>query len=117
VVIEGTCPARLDGHVVRSGVKVSSCLSPFARKTEGIIGQPEAQWFFHRPISALFGFGFDAGFVVDGIEEPGFPEADKPEAGVRWHDMPDIPPVIVVRMKLMPRSQPSVAGDGRSSRD
>lgn len=87
-------------HVVRSGVKVSSYLSSFARKTEGIIGQPEPQWFFHRSISVLFRFGFEAGFVVDGIEEPGLPKADTPEPGVRWHDMPDIPPVLVVRMKL-----------------
>jgi SAM-dependent methyltransferase len=88
-------------HVTRSGVKVSSYLSPFARKTEGIVGQPQPQWFFHRPISALFRFGFEAGFVVDGIEEPGFPEPETPKAGVRWNDMPEIPPVMVVRMKLM----------------
>jgi len=86
-------------HVARSGVKVSSYLSPYARKTEGIIGQPEPQWFFHRPLSALFRVGFDAGFVVDGMEEPGFPRAHgKP--GVRWSDMPDIPPILVVRMKV-----------------
>ena len=90
-------------HVVRTGVKVSSYLSPFARKTEGIIGQPEAQWFFHRSISALFQAGFDAGFVVDGIAEPGFPEQGVPRPGVRWHDMPDVPPVMVVRMKLVNR--------------
>ena len=60
-------------HVMRTGVKVSSYLSPFARKSEGIIGQPEPQWLFHRPISALFRSGFEAGFVVDGFEEPGFP--------------------------------------------
>ena len=88
-------------HVVRSGVKVSSYLSPFARKTEGIVGQPEPQWFFHRPISTIFRFGFEAGFVVDGIEEPRL-TADGSKAGVGWHDMPDIPPVMVVRMKLMP---------------
>ncbi len=87
-------------HVVRSGVKVSSYLSPFARKTEGIIGQPEPQWFFHRPISTLFRFGFEAGFVVDGIEEPHLPK-DGSKAGVRWSDMPDIPPIMAVRMKLM----------------
>jgi SAM-dependent methyltransferase len=87
-------------HVIRSGVKVSSYLAPTARKTEGIIGQPEPQWFFHRPITTLFRFGFNAGFVVDGIEEPHFP-AGTPRAGVRWHDMPDIPPVMIVRMKLM----------------
>jgi 2-polyprenyl-3-methyl-5-hydroxy-6-metoxy-1,4-benzoquinol methylase len=87
-------------HVIRSGVKVSSYLTPSARMTEGIIGQPEPQWFFHRPISALFRSGFEAGFVVDGIEEPGFPGVDTPKPGVRWHDMPDIPPIMVVRMKL-----------------
>jgi 2-polyprenyl-3-methyl-5-hydroxy-6-metoxy-1,4-benzoquinol methylase len=86
-------------HVVRTGVKVSSYLSPNARKTEGIIGQPEAQWFFHRSISTLFHVGFEAGLVVDGIEEPGFPDAHSPKPGVRWHDMPDIPPIMVVRMK------------------
>jgi 2-polyprenyl-3-methyl-5-hydroxy-6-metoxy-1,4-benzoquinol methylase len=95
-------------HVIRSGVKVSSYLSPSARKTEGIIGQPEPQWFFHRPISTLFRFGFEAGFIVDGLEEPGFAEADKPAAGFRWHDMPDIPPIMVARMKLLPGRQPSL---------
>src|SRR4030095_9138490 len=50
-------------HAVRTGVKVSSYLSPSARKTEGIVAQPEPQWFFHRPLSVLFRFGFDAGLV------------------------------------------------------
>jgi 2-polyprenyl-3-methyl-5-hydroxy-6-metoxy-1,4-benzoquinol methylase len=90
-------------HTIRSGVKVSSYLSPFARKTEGIVGQPEPQWFFHRPLSVLLGVGFDAGFVVDGIEEPRFPGGEGPRPGVRWHDMPDIPPIMVVRMRLLPR--------------
>jgi SAM-dependent methyltransferase len=86
-------------HVARSGIKVSSYLTPYARKTEGIVGQPEPQWFFHRPMSMLFRTGFDAGFVVDGLEEPRLPNADAPKAGVRWHDMPDIPPILVVRMR------------------
>jgi hypothetical protein len=90
--------------VIRSGVKVSSYLSPCARKTAGIVGQPEPQWFFHRPISALFRFGFEAGFVVDGIEEPQFAR-NGPLPGVRWHDMPDIPPIMVVRMKLIASGQ------------
>jgi len=103
-------------HVIRSGVKVSSYLSPFARKTEGIIGQPEPQWFFHRPISTLFRFGFEAGFVVDGTEEPHFPE-DELKAGVRWRDMPDIPPVMVVRMKLIRGNQPFAANESHRPRD
>jgi SAM-dependent methyltransferase len=103
-------------HGIRSGVKVSSYLSPSARKTEGIVGQPEPQWFFHRSISTLFGFGFEVGFVVDGIEEPRLPVAKQPEAGVRWNDMPDIPPIMVVRMKLMPAGQPSAARDAHEPR-
>lgn len=91
---------QLDGrHAIRSGVKVSSYLSSVARKTEGIAGQPEPQWFFHRPISALFHAGFEAGFVVDGLEEPRLPVPAPRKAGVRWDDMPDIPPIMVVRMR------------------
>jgi SAM-dependent methyltransferase len=90
-------------HVVHSGVKVSSYLTPSARKTEGIIGQPQPQWSFHRSIAVLFGSGFDAGFVVDGIEEPRLRDAEQPKAGVRWSDMPDIPPILVVRMRLAGR--------------
>jgi hypothetical protein len=86
-------------HVILTGVKVSSYLSPSARKTEGIVGQPEPQFFFHRPISRLFQLGFEAGFVVDGFEEPGFPPVTTPKAGVKWNDMPDIPPILVVRMR------------------
>jgi SAM-dependent methyltransferase len=86
-------------HVVRAGVKVSSYLSCIARKTEGIAGQPEPHWFFHRPLSALLRFGFENGFVVDGIEEPRLPDAPTRKAGVRWDDMPDVPPILVVRMK------------------
>jgi hypothetical protein len=93
---------------------MSSYRSPLARKTEGIVGQPEPQWFFHRPISTLARFGFEAGFVVDGIEEPCFPE-EIAKAGVRWHDMPDIPPVMVVRMKLMRESV--TTSDSRRPRD
>ena len=97
-------------HIIRTGVKVSSYLTPFAKKTEGIIGQPEAQYYYHRPIQVLFQSCFETGLVVDGIEEPGLPEPDKRSAGVRWDDMPEIPPVMVVRMRLKRGSQPSDAG-------
>jgi SAM-dependent methyltransferase len=87
-------------HVIRTGVKVSSYLSSSARKTEGIIGQPEPQFLFHRPLNRLFAEGFDAGFVVDGFEEPGFTPKEAPRPAVKWENMPDIPPILVVRMRL-----------------
>jgi len=86
-------------HVVRKGVKVYKYLTPEARKTEGIVGQPEPQYYYHRPLHALLGAGFRAGFRVDALEEPAFdPEATESN-GVRWMDLAEIPPVMVVRMK------------------
>lgn len=86
-------------HQIRTGVKISSYLTPSARKTEGIIGQPEPQYLYHRSIQTLFRSCFEAGFVVNGLEEPGLAPGETAEAGVRWRDMPEIPPIMVVRAK------------------
>ena len=85
---------------IRNGIKMHDYLTPYAKKTEGIVGQPEYQYHFHRPLNIIFKACFDAGFVMDGIEEPAFPKPDKEKAGVSWADMPEIPPVLVVRMRL-----------------
>ena len=91
-----------DGHsMVRSGVKVTKYRTPTTWKGQGIIGQPELQYYFHRPLTVLLGAGFDAGFVVDGMEEPAFEGSDSKRGGLRWRDLPEIPPVLVVRMRLL----------------
>lgn len=100
-------------HIIRTGVKVSSYLTPFAKKTEGIIGQPEPQYYYHRPMSVLFQTCFDSGFVMDGFAEPGLPDAGGKKAGVRWDDMPEIPPVMVVRMRLTDASRPPARSDAK----
>lgn len=87
-------------HRVRKGVKVWKYLTPEARKTEGIIGQPEPQYYFHRPLHRLLGVGFRAGFVVDALEEPALPPERTEANELRWIDVPEIPPVMVVRMIL-----------------
>ena len=95
---------------MKKGVKVWSYLTPEARKTEGIIGQPEPQYYFHRPLHVLLGAGFRAGFVVDALEEPAFAAKETESAGLRWIDLSEIPPVMVVRMKLGGQSQSSRPG-------
>lgn len=102
---------RAGRHIVRKGVKVWKYLTPEARKTEGIVGQPEPQYCFHRPLHVLLGVGFRAGFVLDALEEPAFPPEATASKGVRWMDMSEIPPVMVVRMKPGGTSQPSRAAD------
>ncbi len=86
-------------HSFRSGVKVSSYLTSFAKKTEGIVGQPMPQFFFHRPLHVLLQSCFDAGFVIDGLEEPALPQPEIRKPGVRWSDMTEIPPMLIVRAR------------------
>ena len=82
----------------RTGMKISQYLTPRARKGEGIVGQPEAQYYFHRPLRVLLGAAFEAGFVMNGVEEPAFPPEGAAPGRLRWDDMPEIPPVLVVRL-------------------
>jgi hypothetical protein len=74
-------------------------MTPFARKTEGIVGQPRPQLYFHRPLHLLLQSCFEAKFVIDGMEEPAFPQAEEKKPGVRWSEMTDIPPILVVRAR------------------
>ncbi|NPV81103.1 MAG: hypothetical protein HPY52_12675 [Firmicutes bacterium] len=44
---------------------------------------------------------FYVGLVADGFEEPASPAGDQSgKKALRWSDMPEIPPVLVVRMRI-----------------
>ena len=101
--IERFAEAREDAagrYAPRAGVKVTGYLTPVAHKGEGILGQPETQFYFDRPLSLILRHAFAAGFVVDGMVEPALPRDRARRGGYRWDDMPDIPPVMVVRLRL-----------------
>ena len=89
-----------DGEIVeRWSVSVTRYIEPHRHKGLAMRGQPAAQNYFHRPLSALLGVFFDAGFVVDALEEPVFPE-DTPERNrFGWLMYKDIPPVLSVRLR------------------
>jgi len=91
------------------GVKVTGYLTPTTQKGEGIVGQPEPQYYFHRPLHVLLGAGFREGFVLDALEEPALPPID-PGRGIRWHQMPDIPPVLAARMRPLTSPQERHSG-------
>ena len=56
--------------------------------------------YFHRPLSALLGACFAAGFVLDGLEEPAFGPGDAGNASpLSWLNFHDIPPVLVARVR------------------
>jgi 2-polyprenyl-3-methyl-5-hydroxy-6-metoxy-1,4-benzoquinol methylase len=83
-------------------VKVFGYMTPTVARGAAIAGQPKPQLYFHRPMQVLFGVGFDAGFVLDGLEERAFPP-DHPlgRNPLAWgSNFSEIPPVLVARMRL-----------------
>lgn len=89
-----------DGElVVTSTIKVEKYITPFHSLGLGIIGQPEAQIYFHRPLSVLFTAAFRAGWLIDGLEEPTFPPELEGRRPFSWEAFKEIPPVLAVRCR------------------
>ena len=85
--------------VTTYSVKVSRYITPVDHKGVAMAGQPVAQTYFHRPISAIFNACFKAGFFLDGIEEPAFRGPKDDRRGPWWGNYTEIPPALVARMR------------------
>jgi 2-polyprenyl-3-methyl-5-hydroxy-6-metoxy-1,4-benzoquinol methylase len=92
-----------EGQVVTIySVKVYDYISPTVTHAAAIRGQPQPQPLFHRPLQVLLGTAFEAGFVLDGLEERAFPPDHPPAANpLSWGaNFSEIPPVLVARVRL-----------------
>jgi 2-polyprenyl-3-methyl-5-hydroxy-6-metoxy-1,4-benzoquinol methylase len=98
VAEEGTTEAG--DLVTRYCVTVAAYTHPRPAKGVAMKGQPVPQYYFDRPISALFSTCFKSGFVLDGIEEPTFRESAE-DGRANWSNITQIPPVLVARMRLL----------------
>ena len=86
------------------GVRVTSYLDAGTTYGLAIAGQPQVQPYFHRPLSELLRPALEAGFVLDGLEERAFGPEDRDERrGPNWNNLPSIPPVLVLRLRLPTR--------------
>jgi hypothetical protein len=92
---------RAGDLVTRLGVKVIGYITPVAQRGLGMIGQPTPQLYFHRPLSVLLNACFDAGFVLDRLEEPVFTEEAQPDRPFSWSNYREIPPVLVARLRSL----------------
>ncbi|MGI8649723.1 MAG: class I SAM-dependent methyltransferase [Rubrobacter sp.] len=84
---------------VERSVKLSGYLDIPPGKGAGMPGEPNPHYYFHRPLHELFGACFACGFVLDGLEEPGFPEETDAPNALSWRNIRGIPPVLVARMR------------------
>lgn len=93
---ETDCDGEL---VVTRALKIDKYITPFHTLGLGIIGQPEAQYYFHRPLHLLLQPAFRAGWLVDALEEPTFPPEKDGRRPFSWEHFKEIPPVLAVRCR------------------
>jgi SAM-dependent methyltransferase len=80
-------------------VKIRNYLVEKSYLGVGMIGQPEPQYYFHRPLSKILGILFHHGFVLDGYEEPSFPVIKNP-ASIFDNTFQTMPPALICRLRL-----------------
>jgi 2-polyprenyl-3-methyl-5-hydroxy-6-metoxy-1,4-benzoquinol methylase len=92
-----------DGEIeTRYSVKVHRYMTPFHAEGIALRNQPKPQYYFHRPLEYYLKLGFDNGFVLDGFEERAFPPDHPQSHPLSWGGKySEIPPVVVMRMRLM----------------
>ena len=91
-----------DGTInTRYAVKVSHYMTHYHVEGLAFRNQDKPHLYFERPIQYYMNIAFQNGFVVDGFEERAFP-SDHPQSNpLSWGGkFSEIPPVLVVRMKL-----------------
>jgi SAM-dependent methyltransferase len=83
-------------------VKISRYLTPYTKDGIGMPGQPMPHPYFHRPLGALLDLAFQAGLVLDALEERGFPPGNVGgSTPLSWSgNFSDIPPILVGRMRM-----------------
>ncbi len=84
-------------HFVHS-VKISKYIHPRVGRGTALGGQPEAQWYFERPLSAVLNVFFRNQLVLDGLEEPVF-DSSHIEPGTTSAVFAELPPILVARFR------------------
>ncbi len=89
-----------DGEMIkRFGIKIERYLTPQPFEGLGIVGQPVPQYYFHRPISVLLSACFEAGFVLDGVEERAFDASVEADRELSWANFRETPPMMAMRLR------------------
>lgn len=102
IVHVGEMEERGGEFVTVYAMKIRAYMS--ATVTPGIAmpGQPVPHLYFHRPLSRLLSAGFEAGFVLDALEERAFPPGHASGTyPLSWSGhFSEIPPVLMARMRV-----------------
>jgi 2-polyprenyl-3-methyl-5-hydroxy-6-metoxy-1,4-benzoquinol methylase len=91
--------------VTNYSIKVRRYLTPSVDHVRALRNQPEPQLEFHRALQDLLKPAFNAGFVLDALEERAFPPDHPPgKVPLAWGaNFSEIPPVLIARVRTPPR--------------
>jgi hypothetical protein len=81
------------------GVEIFRYARDWPHLSRGLLNQPQPHRLYHRSLSSLLNACFTAGFVMDGLEEPCFPEDLRTRSPFSWAKREDIPPALIVRLR------------------
>ena len=91
-----------DGEIIRkAGMKIDRYQTPQPFEGLGIVGQPVPSVNFHRPLSVLLNRCFEAGYVLDGLEEGAFDESVEADRELSWANLKEIPPMMAMRLRRL----------------
>lgn len=92
-----------DGTIqTRYAIKISRYMTSYLSEGLALRGQPKPQLYFNRPLQYYMNIGFQNGFVVDGFVERAFPPEHPQTSPLGWGGkFSEIPPVLVMRMRLI----------------
>ena len=87
--------------VTTYAIKVHGYMTPTVMPGVAMVGQPQEHLYFDRPLHVLLGACFEAGFVLDALEERTFPPDHPPGRDpLSWSGMySEIPPVLMARLR------------------
>jgi 2-polyprenyl-3-methyl-5-hydroxy-6-metoxy-1,4-benzoquinol methylase len=86
--------------VEQYALKLTSYLESKSYHGLAMLGQPAAQFYFHRPLQELFGAAFRAGLVLDGLLEPRIPETLSSARWSGWFNFREFPPALTARLRV-----------------
>jgi len=90
-----------DGEmIIQYAIKNTAYAHPTKFMGLGVIGQPEAQYYFHRPLSYYLNTCSTAGFILEQIQEPVFSGEAQPDRPFSWANFKQIPPVVLASFRL-----------------
>lgn len=80
-------------------LRLRGYLTPGVTLGVGAPGEPAPHYYFHRPLGALLGPAFAAGFALDALEEPSIEAEPDPARPLHWGHYREFPPVLAGRLR------------------